>query len=81
MYILYIVYAYITALTDESVAATEHHLDSDSGEDRRADSGGSMAAIDPPKRTRKIFLNISENKSSDRKLSLIPFVSSAFYVE
>jgi len=25
----------------------------------------------PPKRARKIFLNVSENKASDRKLSLI----------
>jgi len=30
---------------------------------------------------RKIFYNVSENKPSDRKLSLIPFVSSVYYVE
>ena len=44
--------------------------------------GGAIAR--PPllhKRDRKIFLNASENKSSYRKLSLIPFVSSAYYVE
>ena len=35
----------------------------------------------PPKRARKIFFNTSENKSSDRKLSLIPSVPSAYYVE
>jgi len=35
----------------------------------------------PSKRARNIFLNVSENKSSDRKLSLIPFVSSTCYVE
>jgi len=35
----------------------------------------------PRKKARKIFLNVSENKSSDRKFYLIPFVSSAFYVE
>ena len=34
----------------------------------------------PGKRARKLFLNVAENKSSDRKLSLIPFVSSAFSV-
>jgi len=27
------------------------------------------------------ILNVSENKSSERKLSPIPFVSSAYYVE
>ena len=32
----------------------------------------------PPKRARKILLNVSKNKSSDRKLSLIPFVLSAY---
>ena len=44
---------------------------------------GSMGAIapSPPKRATKIFFNVSENKSSDRKLSLIPFLSSAFYAE
>jgi len=35
----------------------------------------------PRNRGRNIFLNVSENKSTDRKLSLIPFVSSAYYVE
>ena len=47
-------------------------------------SGGSIegdGAIDPRKRDREISLNGSENKSSGRKLSLIPFVSSAYYVE
>jgi len=34
-------------------------------------------AIVPHKMARKIFLSVSENKSSDRKLSLIPFVSAA----
>ena len=36
----------------------------------------------PPlhKRARKIFLNTSENKSRDRKLSLILFVSSAYRI-
>ena len=34
-------------------------------------------AIIPRKMARKIFLSVSENKSSDRKLSLIPFVSAA----
>ena len=34
----------------------------------------------PGKRARKLFLNVAENKSSYRKLSLIPFVSSAFSV-
>jgi len=38
-------------------------------------------AIAPHKRARVIFLNISENKSSDRKLRLILFISSAYYVE
>jgi len=33
--------------------------------------------IVPRKMARKIFLSVSENKSSDRKLSLIPFVSAA----
>ena len=28
-----------------------------------------------------VFLNVSENKFSDRKRSLIPFVSSAYNVE
>jgi len=40
-----------------------------------------MEAIRPRKRTIKIFLNVSENKSSDRKLFVISFVSSAYYVE
>ena len=45
--------------------------------------GGAMGAIAPckSKMTLKIFLNLSENKSSDRKLSLIPFMSSALYVK
>jgi len=29
----------------------------------------------------EIFLNTSENKSSDRKVYLIPFLSSVYYVE
>jgi len=45
--------------------------------------GGAMGAIAPckSKMTLKIFWNLSENKSSDRKLSLIPFMSSALYVK
>jgi len=43
--------------------------------------GDGAIAPPPTKKARKIFLNVSENKSSDTKLSLIPFVSSAFYVE
>ena len=31
------------------------------------------------KTTRKIFSNLSENKSSNRKLSLILFATSAYY--
>ena len=45
---------------------------------------GGMGTIAPPphgKRDRKIFFNVSENKSSNRKLSLIPFVTAACYVE
>jgi len=42
--------------------------------------GGGDGGNPPNLRVRKIFLNVSENKSSDRKLSLT-FVSSAFYVE
>jgi len=44
---------------------------------------GGMGTIAPPhgKRDRKIFFNVSENKSSKRKLSLIPFVTAACYVE
>jgi len=38
---------------------------------------GAIAPSPPRKRARKIFLNRSENKSSDRKLSLIPLVSAA----
>ena len=37
-------------------------------------------ALPPRKRARKIFLDVCENKASDRKLPLIPFVSSACYV-
>jgi len=44
-------------------------------------TGGGNEGDRPPKRARKIFVNVSENKSSDRKLFPIPFVSSAFYVE
>jgi len=42
-------------------------------------SGGSIGGWGRPprERARKIFLNVSENKSSNRKLSLIPFESSA----
>jgi len=36
---------------------------------------------DRHKRVRKIFLNVSEDISCDRKLSPIPFMSSAYYVE
>ena len=36
---------------------------------------------DGHKRVRKIFLNVSEDISCDRKLSPIPFMSSAYYVE
>ena len=47
--------------------------------------GGGGDAVDGPpsplKRARKYYLNVSENKSNDIKLPLIPFVSSAFYVE
>jgi len=45
--------------------------------------GGAMGAIAPSpthNRARKIFLNMSENKCSDRKLPL-SFVSSTYYVE
>jgi len=35
----------------------------------------------PPREPEKYFLNVSENKFSDKKFSLIPFVLSAFYVE
>jgi len=35
-------------------------------------TGQAIPAIAHRKTTRKIFLNFSENKSSDRKLSLIP---------
>ena len=44
------------------------------------DRGGD-GAVATRKRARKIFLNVSENKSSDRKISLVPFVSSAYYAE
>ena len=61
-----------------SIAAYETASVSSSG----STGGGAMKAIaPPPKRARKIFVNVSENKSSDRKLFPIPFVSSAFYVE
>jgi len=43
------------------------------------DRGGD-GVVATRKRARKIFLNVSENKSSDRKISLVPFVSSAYYV-
>ena len=43
--------------------------------------GGNGGDRPPPKRARKIFSNIRENKSSDSRISLIPFVSSAVYVE
>jgi len=36
---------------------------------------------DPPEEGQKIFLDVSENRFSERILSLILFVSSAFYVE
>ena len=38
-------------------------------------------AIARRKRARKIFFSVIENKSSDRKLYLIPFVLSAYYIE
>ena len=44
-----------------------------------ADPQKAMGAIAPRKTARRIFLNVSENKSSDRKLSLIPFVSAACF--
>jgi len=42
---------------------------------------GAMGAIAFRKRARRIVLNVSENTSTDRKLSLIAFVLSAYYVE
>ena len=43
-------------------------------------SGRSIGGGDRPhKRDRKIFLNVSENDSCNRKLSLIPFMSSTYY--
>jgi len=44
---------------------------------------GATGAIapSPRKKYRKIFSSVSENKSSDRKLSPIPFVLSDYYVE
>jgi len=59
-----------------SIAAYETASVSSSGS-----TGGGGNEGDRPKRARKIFVNVSENKSSDRKLFPIPFVSSAFYVE
>jgi len=51
----------------------------------RIHGGGAMGAIAPPphrrKSARKTFMNENENKSSDRKLSLITFVSAACCVE
>jgi len=50
----------------------------------RIHGGGAMWAIAPPHRrksARKTFMNENENKSSDRKLSLITFVSAACCVE
>jgi len=37
--------------------------------------------LPPPREPEKYFLNVSENKFSDKKFSLIPFMLSAFYVE
>jgi len=45
------------------------------------EGGGRWGAIAPRKRARKIFVNVSQNKSSDRKLCLIPFVLFAYRVE
>jgi len=39
---------------------------------------GAMRAIDPPKRARKISLNVSENKSGDRKLLYFGIHENAF---
>jgi len=50
----------------------------------RIHGGGAMGAIAPPPRrksAKKTFMNENENKSSDRKLSLITFVSAACCVE
>ena len=49
-----------------------------------ASIGRAMGRSPPPYKKancRKIFLNVSENKSSNRKLFLILFVSSVYYVE
>jgi len=42
---------------------------------------GEGAIATPRTRDRKIFYNVGENKLSDRKLSPIPFMSAACYVE
>jgi len=49
-------------------AETQHsHHDSSSFSDGSI-GGGAVVAIAPRKRARKIFFNVSENKSGDRKL-------------
>jgi len=42
-------------------------------------TGHAMGGNRPSRRREPTFSNVSENKSSDRKLSLSPFVSSACY--
>jgi len=45
----------------------------------RGDGGDCPPPLSSRKRARKIFLNVGENKSSEK--TLIPFVSAARYVE